>query len=185
MLADKYKGDPVLIEYNARLGDPEAQVVLPLLVESSLEGYVDDKDQNESRGIKLNVAKLFLDAARGELRGDKLINVVQQSGRVALSVCLAAEGYPEKTRKGDVVYGALQRSRDLIIHHGGTEYREDEGNRIFTAGGRVLHVTGLENTIQGVAKLVFDTIADDSGPRFEGMQYRKDIGRRAMEALAA
>ena len=144
-------GQPRVVEFNCRLGDPETQPImmrlktdLSDLVEAAIGGRLDQVEAEWDR-------------------------------RVALGVVLAAEGYPEAPRKGDVVSGfPTTESEDVHVFHAGTA--ELDG-RVVTAGGRVLCVTALGDNIRSAQKRAYE-IAD--GIIFEGRQYRRDIGHRAI-----
>lgn len=164
MLADQFDGDPAVMEYNVRFGDPETQAGLTILEDSGV-----------------NVHDLMYQAARGSLEGDR-ISTVRQPGRVAVSVCLAARGYPKDTQIGEPIYNLNTKYPDVTVHHGATKYREEEGQRTFTDGGRVLYVTGIGGTIKEARKAAYNAIEDD-GLYFDGMQFRKDIGKRAIKAV--
>jgi phosphoribosylamine--glycine ligase len=141
---------PYLIEYNCRFGDPEAQAVLPLLEGDFLHA--------------LNAC------AGGDLQGTNL----KSSSKKALSVTLASKGYPEKYRKGvDITQDvkALEADKNLIVFHAGTER---DGRKLITSGGRVLAVTALGETFQECRSRVYTAI---QARPFEGLFYRKDIGR--------
>lgn len=157
MLAEERGGDPVVIEYNARFGDPEAEVVLTLLTEAGVDVY-----------SLLMSTDRTLDAALVE-------NVTLDSS--ALTICLAAAGYPESPRKGDVIQGLnLPLPSNVYVHHAGTKL--DEENQVVTNGGRVLFVTATGATIDDAAESAYSVIASD-GVTFEGVQYRQDIGWQA------
>lgn len=95
--------------------------------------------------------------------------------RVALGVVLAAAGYPESPRKGDIVLGLPQREEeDNHVFHAGTA--EKDGH-VVTAGGRVLCATALGETVKAAQKRAYERV---DSIRFEGMQYRGDIGYRAI-----
>jgi phosphoribosylamine--glycine ligase len=95
--------------------------------------------------------------------------------RVALGVVLAAQGYPEAPRKGDAIYGLpAQHADDVLVFHAGTT---DKDGQVVTNGGRVLCVTALGDSVKIAQKRAYDVIA---GIRFDGMQYRSDIGFRAI-----
>jgi phosphoribosylamine--glycine ligase len=162
MLAEERDGDPVVIEYNVRFGDPEAQVVLPLLDQAGVDTY-----------------DLFRAAAEGKLWPERIEDVYDKLGILvassALTVCLAAEGYPNSPRKGDVIHGLDQHYPDVVVQHGGTS---KEDNQIVTSGGRVLYVTGLGETVDEAAAKAYSAIGQD-GVHFDGMQYRTDIGHQA------
>lgn len=150
MLAEERNNTPVVIEYNARFGDPEAEVLLPALSESDID-----------------VAHLLLQAAKGNLPP-----VTPSLTGAALTVCLAASGYPESPRKGDPISGLEKTYENVIIHHAGTKSVDDS---IVTNGGRVLYVTGLGATPDEAAAHAYAAIGDDA-IHFDGMQYRSDIG---------
>jgi phosphoribosylamine--glycine ligase len=154
MLAEEYDGDPVVMEYNVRFGDPEAQGVLPLLDRAGVDTY-----------------SLLHSSAEGNLR----TSLIPEIGGAALTVCLAAEGYPDSPRKGDTIYGLNQNYPNVIIQHGGTKQQDEN---IVTAGGRVLYVTGLGETVTESAVGAYAAIGEH-GIHFDGMQYRTDIGHQA------
>ena len=143
---------PKVIEFNARLGDPETQVVLPLIDEPLLP--------------------LLVAGAMGSLRASSVrIGAECQAG-----VVLASRGYPESSGSGQPIAGIEQAEAipGVVVYHAGTAQR---GREIVTAGGRVLTVVGrgadfaeaVSRAYAGVLKITFD-----------GMQYRRDIGRRAL-----
>jgi phosphoribosylamine--glycine ligase len=160
MLSKQLSVDPVVIEYNVRFGDPEAQVILPLLGKAGVNCY-----------------RLLRSAAEGELEIPKMdLSNIEFS---ALSVCMAAKGYPENPRKGDKVWGIGQTRPDVTVQKAAL----NENNE--TSGGRVLYVTGVGETIDQAANFAYDAIdLDLMGPEsgkigFSGMQLRKDIGYQA------
>jgi phosphoribosylamine--glycine ligase len=144
-------GNPKTIEFNCRLGDPEAEpIILRLksdlleMVEHALAGTLD----------------------RIEPEWDR---------RSALGVVLAAHGYPEEPRKGDRVEGLPKATPDCHVFHAGTRL---EGKTLVTNGGRVLCVTALGDSVK-MARTRAYAAADSI--RFDGLQYRKDIGHRALK----
>ena len=145
-------GTPRVLEFNCRLGDPETQPIL-LRLESDLT--------------------TLCEAALGG-RLDALS--VQWDPRAALGVVMAAAGYPERVRKGDVIEG-LERAAQLPgkIFHAGTRL---EAGRVLTDGGRVLTATALGASV-GEAQRAAYALADTV--RWSGVQYRRDIGYRAVE----
>jgi phosphoribosylamine--glycine ligase len=158
MLARERGGDPVVIEYNVRFGDPEAEVLLPLLGEPGL-----------------NTADMLISAAGGDVSS---IAPTVTPAKAALTICLAAAGYPEQPRQGDVVEGLDKAYAGVIIHHAGTM---QQGDTVVASGGRVLYVTGIGENVDEAAANAYAAI----GPQaihFEGMQYRRDIGYQARKS---
>jgi len=149
---------PRVLEYNCRFGDPETQVVIPLI----------DGD----------LAALLHSAARGSLAPD----AVSQHPASAVCVVMASHGYPDEYETGKVIRGLDSSDMDKgeVVFHAGTK---KEGNTIVTAGGRVLGVTAvgydheLESTIEAAYRLVH-RIA------FDGAYYRSDIGRKGLMHLS-
>ncbi len=144
---------PKVLEYNCRFGDPEAQVILPLL-------------END-------LADLLLDAAQGRLDP----KAVRWRPMAALCVVLAASGYPGPYRKGDPIRGLekLDPMPGVFVFHAGTAM---ERGGIVTAGGRVLGVTALEKNLTEARDLAYQAV---DRIRFDGMQFRRDIGGRALD----
>jgi phosphoribosylamine--glycine ligase len=146
------RGEPYLLEYNVRFGDPEAQVILPLI-----EG---------------DFAEACYQCAKGELKPE----VVRMSDKHALSVVLAAAGYPGNVRTGDRIEGLKEAEavKSAQVLHAGTRKFEDG---YVVGSGRVLNVVGIANTLQEARDRAYESC---SKIRFEGMHYRKDIGARAL-----
>jgi phosphoribosylamine---glycine ligase len=166
MLAEEFGGDPAVMEYNMRFGDPEAQAAIALLQ----DGGVDTHD-------------LMHQAALGRLECDRQINhAARRLGRSALTVCLAAAGYPEAPRRGEVMYGLNRDYPGVTVHHAATEYRQDEGGRVFTGGGRIAYVTGIGDSLEEAKQKAYGAIGED-GINFQDMQFRTDIGKRAIKAV--
>jgi phosphoribosylamine--glycine ligase len=145
------KGRPFTVEFNARLGDPEAQPILMRLKSDLLE-------------VLLHATDGTLDQA--ELQWDR---------RVALGVVMAAAGYPLAPRKGDAITGLPAPAEDLRVFHAGTA--EADG-QLVTSGGRVLCVTALGDKLSLAQARAYDALA---GIRFDGAQFRTDIGHRALK----
>lgn len=144
-----------VIEFNARFGDPETQVVLPLL-ESDL-------------------AEVLMACAQGEL--DK-VQVKWRENQAAVCVVMAAQGYPANSYKKDAVIEGLEGilSLDNIeVFHAGTGY---SGNETVTTGGRVLGVVGFAQGLRAAKDLAYQGVEQIY---FEGAQYRKDIAWRALK----
>jgi phosphoribosylamine--glycine ligase len=155
MLAKERGDDPVVIEYNARFGDPEAEILLPLLSESGVD-----------------VVQMLMHAARGEL---SQLSVPSSFDKAALTVALASNGYPMAAQTGNEITGLGQQYPGVIIQHAGTKKADSAW---LTSGGRVLYVTGFGSTIDEAATNAYNAIGQ-SGVHFEGMQYRRDIGHQA------
>jgi len=146
---------PKVLEFNARFGDPETQVILP-----RMEG---------------DLVPLLEGVAEGSLEGGEL------SWRDAVAVCvvLASRGYPGKYEKGKVISGLSEAARldDVLLFHAGTEKRDDS---FLTAGGRVLGVTAVAPTFPEVISREYSACQMIG---FEGMHYRRDIGQKALRFL--
>ena len=144
---------PKVVEFNARFGDPETQVVLPLL-----EG---------------DLGEIMLASATGKL---DTVNVNWKPSSAAC-VILASKGYPESSSKGDVIAGDLSTTDNSMVFHSGTKLVNDTFE---TNGGRVLGVVGLGDDLQGALDVAYDRV---KGISFDGMQYRSDIGQKAFKYL--
>jgi phosphoribosylamine--glycine ligase len=147
----KPDGSLKVLEFNCRMGDPETQPIM-LRLRSDLTELVD-------AAIDGHLDKIDADWDR----------------RVALGVVLAAHNYPETPRKGDVIHGLGKNDADTHVFHAGTA---THNGHVVTAGGRVLCVTALGDTVKSAQKRAYE-IADDI--RFDGMQFRRDIGFRAIK----
>lgn len=141
---------PKTIEFNARFGDPETQVVLPRL--------------------KTDLLDIFLAAVNGRLGQME----IEWSDEAAVCVILASGGYPGSYKKGLPIEG-LQDVQDALVFHAGTAKRED--GSLVTNGGRVLGVTGLGSNI---AEARAKAYAEADKIRFEGKQCRTDIAKKAL-----
>jgi phosphoribosylamine--glycine ligase len=150
LMIDK-DGTPRTIEFNCRLGDPEAEPIIMRLKSDLLEMV--------ERGLDGGLDRLSPEWDR----------------RSALGVVLAAHGYPEEPRKGDPIEGLPKPADDCRVFHCGTRL---EGKTPVTAGGRVLCVTALGDSVK-MARTRAYAAADRI--RFDGMQLRKDIGHRALK----
>ena len=147
-------GNPKTLEFNCRMGDPETQ---PIMLR-----------------LKSDLTVLLEHAIGGTL--DK--TEAEWDRRVALGVVLAAAGYPDNPRKGDPIQGLppSKGGADFQVFHAGTALR---GNEVVTAGGRVLCVTALGDSVK-IAQQHAYQIADQI--KFDGCQMRRDIGYRAIQA---
>jgi phosphoribosylamine--glycine ligase len=146
------QGRPRTVEFNARLGDPEAQVLLMRLKSDPLD--------------------LFLHATDGTLDQVEL----QWDRHVALGVVMAAAGYPQAPRRGDVITGLPEPGDDGHVFHAGTERTAD--GHVRTSGGRVLCVTALGDSVRTAQQRAYDMLNPIS---FDGAQWRRDIGHRAIK----
>lgn len=142
---------PKVVEFNARFGDPETQVVLPLL----------DSD----------LGQIMMACATGTL----ITDMVKWKDSSAACVILASKGYPETASKGDIIHGDIKQYDTTIVFHSGTKLVGDE---YVTNGGRVLGVVGLCKDLRTALDRAYGRIEHID---FEGMQYRTDIGAKAFK----
>jgi len=146
------EGNPKVIEYNCRFGDPETQPILMRLTS--------------------DLAALCLAGAKGEL-ADKQC---QWDPRAAVGVVMAAGGYPGSYRKGDVIHGLEQAEQaQCKVFHAGTTQAAD--GSILTAGGRVLCVTALGSTVSAAQQQAYQGV---KAIHWEGAEFRRDIAFRAI-----
>lgn len=141
------KGDPFVIEYNVRMGDPETQVVMPRINSDLVDAMVATADGT-------------LDSIEFEL-----------DPRTASTVVMVAGGYPGKYNKGDIIEGLDTELENSIVFHAGT--RVDNGS-VVTDGGRVLAVTGIGNDMNEALGKSYGRVEKISWP---DVYYRKDIGQ--------
>jgi phosphoribosylamine--glycine ligase len=144
-------GQPRTVEFNCRLGDPETQPILMRL--------------------KSDLFDVLMHATDGTLDEVEL----QWDRRVALGVVVAAEGYPLAPRKGDAIDPLPAEATDAMVFHAGTELR---GGHLLTSGGRVLCVTVLADSVKQAQPRAYELL---EAIHFDGMQYRSDIGHRAVK----
>ena len=148
---------PKLLEFNVRFGDPETQVILPMIDED----WVD----------------LFESVADGRLQAREL----RRRPGAGVVVVMAADGYPAESRKGDVIEG-LEGAASLpgvTVFHAGTAL---QGGRVVTAGGRVLGVTALGADLVDARRKAYDAVGKI---RFDGVHFRQDIGARGLRLAKA
>jgi phosphoribosylamine--glycine ligase len=138
------------LEFNCRMGDPETQPIMMRL--------------------KSDLVDLIEHAVDGAL--DQI--EAEWDPRVALGVVLAAHGYPDNPRKGDIISGLPEGGEDYHVFHAGTALN---GKAVVTSGGRVLCVTALGHNVRTAQKRAYDVAAPIT---FDGMQLRRDIGYRAI-----
>lgn len=122
------KGEPYVIEYNARMGDPETEVVLPR-IENDLVELLDAAAQGKLKGHKISIRKEF-----------------------AVTVVLASGGYPDAFEKGKVITGFLPEGQSTLFHAG----TKNQDNQVVTNGGRVMTATGTGNTLSEAVKKAYD-----------------------------
>jgi len=145
-------GHPKTLEFNCRMGDPETQPIMMRL--------------------KSDLFEVFWHATDGTLDQVEL----QWDRRVALGVVMAAHGYPLSPRKGDRITGIPAEAPDAVVFHAGTTL---ENGELKTSGGRVLCVTVLADSVKLAQQRAYEVAARVN---FDGAQYRKDIGFRAVHA---
>jgi len=139
-----------VLEFNCRMGDPETQPII-LRLKSDLVALIE------------HALAGTLDKAQAEW-----------DRRVALSVVLAAHGYPDAPRKGDAVHGLPAAEEDCRVFHAGTALN---GKDVLTSGGRVLAVTALGGNVSAAQRRAYEAV---DKIRFDGMQFRRDIGHHAL-----
>lgn len=145
------KKGPMVLEYNARFGDPETQPLMMLL--------------------KSDLLSILLSCVKGDL--DKKQVVFDK--KVAVCVVLASKGYPGKYEKGEIIHGLkTMNNKDVIIFHAGTIFKD---TKIVTNGGRVLGITASGNNIHIARKKAYKII-ENKKVYFNNMQYRQDIGKK-------
>ncbi|MFM8245839.1 MAG: phosphoribosylamine--glycine ligase [Burkholderiaceae bacterium] len=145
------QGNPKTLEFNCRLGDPETQPIMARL--------------------KTDLVTVIEHAVNGTLKEIEL----DWDRRTALGVVLAAAGYPDSPRKGDTIVGIPEESDDSLTFHAGTAL---DGSTLKTTGGRVLCVVGLGDSVRVAQKHAYEAFEKI---RFDGMQFRQDIGWRALK----
>ena len=147
------QGQPKTLEFNTRMGDPETQPILMRL--------------------KTDFVDVLLAATDGRLDQVEL----EWDRRTALGVVMAAAGYPESPRKGDLISGLPAEADDAMVFHAGSQL--DAEGKPRTSGGRVLCVTALADSVRQAQQRAYDVAR---GIHFDGMQYRRDIGHRAIKS---
>jgi phosphoribosylamine--glycine ligase len=144
-------GHPKTLEFNCRMGDPETQPIMMRL--------------------KSDLYEVMMAATSGTLDQVEL----QWDRRTALGVVVAAAGYPMDPRKGDVIKGLPKDTEDAVVFHAGTASKNGE---TVTSGGRVLCVTTMASTVKAAQAHAYEMLR---GISFDGAQYRRDIGHRAVK----
>ncbi|MFH0895759.1 MAG: phosphoribosylamine--glycine ligase [Bacteroidota bacterium] len=139
-------GDPMVIEYNCRMGDPESEVVVPR--------------------IKNDFVELLIAGAKGELKG----NIIETDERAAATVMLVSAGYPGDYEKGKTITLPAQVDNGILFH-AGTSMKD---GAVVTTGGRVMAVTSYGKDLPEALNCSYEKI---KGIHFEGMNFRRDIGK--------
>jgi phosphoribosylamine--glycine ligase len=148
------QGQVKTLEFNCRMGDPETQPIMARLKTDLVD------------------VLMAATATNAETRFDDF--ELEWDRRTAIGVVMAAHGYPMNSRKGDVITGLPQDSDDVVVFHAGTQMTDGQ---VLTSGGRVLCVTALGGTLRLAQQQAYNTL---KGIHFEGVQYRTDIGYRAI-----
>ena len=147
-------GNPKTLEFNCRMGDPETQPIMARL--------------------KTDLVSVMEHAVAGTLNDIEL----DWDRRTALGVVMAASGYPDAPRKNDVITGIPEETEDNVTFHAGTAL---DKKTLTTQGGRVLCVVGLGDSVRVAQKHAYEALDQI---RFDGMQFRRDIGWRALKRPA-
>ncbi len=147
------KGEPYVIEYNCRMGDPETAAIIPRIESDLVEMAIAITDQTLD---KYNL---------------------QITQNCSATVVLAAKGYPDNYQKGDKIKG-LNTSKTNLVFHGGTSFNEQ--GEVITNGGRVMAITALASTLDQAIDNVYEDIHDIY---WDGSFYRKDIGKDLLSLL--
>lgn len=147
-------GKPLVLEFNARFGDPETQVILPLL--------------------KTDLVDVLMAVAQGRL--DR-VNI-EWSSQACVGVVMASGGYPGSYKTGFPILGLDSVDKDVLVFHAGT--RPGSGGTVLTDGGRVLTVVAVGNDMAEARERAYDNIRRIS---FEGCYYRKDIALREIDSI--
>jgi phosphoribosylamine--glycine ligase len=146
---------PKVLEFNARFGDPETQAIMARM--------------------RSDVVPILDQCAAGQLS----VTRIDWAKEPAVCVVVASRGYPDTPETGKPITGldALKDWSDVVVYHAATKL---EGNEVQTVGGRVLGVTALGANLEAAINRAYEAVGHIS---FEGMHYRKDIGRRALARL--
>ena len=139
--------EPKVLEFNVRFGDPETEVLMPRL--------------------DVDIIDLFEKTIDGSLEEADL----KWKEESSLTVIITSKGYPGEFKKGLEIRGIEELDEEIILYHNGTRY---EGNNLLTNGGRVLSVTALGESLEEARNKVYSNIDKIT---FNGMYYRKDIGK--------
>jgi phosphoribosylamine--glycine ligase len=146
---------PKVLEYNSRFGDPETQVIMARM--------------------RSDIVPILQQVADGNLKDTK----IDWAKEAAVCVVLAARGYPDTVETGQAIRGldAFEGQADVVVYHAATTQRD---GKVVTVGGRVLGVTALGATLDAAVGRAYQAVGQIA---FDGMQYRRDIGQRALARL--
>ena len=149
------KEGPKVLEFNARFGDPETQVILPRL-----------------KTDLIDILNAVIDGSLHKIN-------IEWEDNAAVCVVVASGGYPGKYQKGKVINGLerLEKMKDIIVFHAGTKLQLQD-NKIITSGGRVLGITAWDDTISKAKEKAYEGVEKIY---FEDMYYRKDIAVKAIK----
>jgi phosphoribosylamine--glycine ligase len=150
-------GGPRVLEFNARFGDPETQVIMARM--------------------KSDLVPILKGVADGALKETK----IDWAKEPAACVVMASKGYPDEAETGKEIRGldSLKGAPDVMVYHSATALRD---GKVVTVGGRVLGVTALGANLDAAVQRAYEAVSKIS---FDGMQYRKDIGQKALARLHA
>ena len=148
---------PRVLEFNARFGDPETQVIMARM--------------------RSDIVPLLQQVAEGQLKDTK----IEWAKEPAVCVVLTAKGYPDAIEIGQEIHGlgSLEGETDVVVYHAATGMKD---GKVVTVGGRVLGVTALGANLDAAVTRAYEAVDRIS---FDGMQYRRDIGKRALARLHA
>ena len=148
---------PRVLEFNARFGDPETQVIMARM--------------------RSDIVPILQQVAEGQLKDTK----IEWAKEPAVCVVLTAKGYPDAIETGQEIRGlrSLDGESDVVVYHAATK---KENGKVVTVGGRVLGVTALGANLDAAVTRAYEAVGRIS---FDGMQYRRDIGKRALARLHA
>jgi phosphoribosylamine--glycine ligase len=146
-------GKPFVVEFNVRFGDPETQVVLPLL-------------ENE-----IDFLQLLMDSAKGDLSAWVNVHALQNPQQKAVTVVVASEGYPQDYTKGQTIKLPEALPEGVSIYHAGTTLRD---NQLLSVGGRVLNITAIASTLEEARLKTYQTLTSIDFPH---SFYRRDIAQ--------
>jgi phosphoribosylamine--glycine ligase len=150
------KDEPYVLEFNVRFGDPETQPIVTLM--------------------KSDLFPVLFNAATGNLKEEK----IEWKEGASLCVIMASSGYPGEYKKGYEIKGLeeVKEGDDLVIFHAGTEFKN---GKFYTSGGRVLGVTGVGKDLKEAFEKTYSAVKKIT---WEGVHYRKDIGRKGLKYLS-